>query len=194
METAYFKIGITIERESMPALVELLKQVFKAAQVNDEAKDRRLQASRNAMYAGQKPPEDKGLLIDSREAAKLLGIPLRRRKFIKLGLLCIASVKRREPCHWNKWRQIEKRKIEKQIFFRLPLLQAESMAKPTPPIPMGTRSNGINLDGLLRFHLSPKGDEKRRNPPSAANDCNAKNGRPSNEQINTDVGFLEQQF
>jgi excisionase family DNA binding protein len=74
METTYFKIGITIERESMPALVELLKQVVTAAQGGDEAKDRRLRASQNAIFAGQKPPEDKGLLIDSRQAAKLLGV------------------------------------------------------------------------------------------------------------------------
>lgn len=74
METAYLKIGITIERENMPALVELLKQVLRAAQGVDEAKERRLQASRNAIFAGEKPPEDKGLLINSRQAAKLLGI------------------------------------------------------------------------------------------------------------------------
>ena len=74
METTYLKIGITIERENMPALVELLKQALRAAQGVDEAKERRLQVSRNAIFAGQKPPEDKGLLIDSRQAAKLLGI------------------------------------------------------------------------------------------------------------------------
>jgi excisionase family DNA binding protein len=74
MEQAYLKIGITIERESMPVLVELLKQAFKAAHGDDEAKERRLQVSRNANYMGQKSPEDKGLLIDSRHAAKLLGI------------------------------------------------------------------------------------------------------------------------
>jgi excisionase family DNA binding protein len=74
METTYFKIGITIERENMPALVELLKQVLRAVQGDDEAKERRLQASRNAIFAGQKPPEDKGLLTNSRQAAKLLGV------------------------------------------------------------------------------------------------------------------------
>jgi excisionase family DNA binding protein len=74
METTCFKIGITIERENIPALVELLKQVLKAAQGDDEAKERRLQASRNANFAGQKPPDDRGLLIDSRQTAKLLGI------------------------------------------------------------------------------------------------------------------------
>jgi excisionase family DNA binding protein len=74
METTCIKVGITIERESMPALVELMKQVFQAAKGIDEAKERRLQASRNANFMGQKPPEDKGLLIDSRQAAKLLRI------------------------------------------------------------------------------------------------------------------------
>jgi excisionase family DNA binding protein len=79
MRPTHLKIGITIERESMPVLVELLKQALKAAKGDDEAKERRLQASRNAIFAGQKPPEqklpeEKGLLIDSRQAAKLLGI------------------------------------------------------------------------------------------------------------------------
>jgi excisionase family DNA binding protein len=77
METAYLKIGITIDRENMPSLVELLKQALRAAQGVDEAKERRLQASRNAIFAGQKPPEDQGLLIDSRQAAKLLGVSTR---------------------------------------------------------------------------------------------------------------------
>lgn len=40
----------------------------------DEGRERRLRAPRNAPFAGQKPPEDKGLLIDSKEAAKLLKI------------------------------------------------------------------------------------------------------------------------
>jgi excisionase family DNA binding protein len=74
METTYFKIGITIEREAMTTLVELLKQVLNAAQGIDEERERRLRASQNALFAGQKPPEDKGLLIDSRQAAKLLKV------------------------------------------------------------------------------------------------------------------------
>ena len=58
----------------MPALIELAKQVLKAARGEDEGRERRLRASRNALFAGQKPPEDKGLLIDSRQAAKLLKV------------------------------------------------------------------------------------------------------------------------
>ena len=74
MEPLHLKIGIMIERESMTTLVDLLKQVVKSAQGVDEERDRRLRASQNALFAGQKPPDDKGLLINTREAAKLMKI------------------------------------------------------------------------------------------------------------------------
>jgi len=74
METVHFNIGITIERESLPALIELMKTVLSAVRRDDENKTARQRASQQALFAGQKPPTDKGLLINSREAAKLLKI------------------------------------------------------------------------------------------------------------------------
>lgn len=37
-----------------------------------------LEASRNAHFGGQKPPEDMGLLVDSRQVAKMLGVSPRK--------------------------------------------------------------------------------------------------------------------
>lgn len=41
---------------------------------SDLRAERRLQSSQNAIYAGQKPPQDQGLLIDVKQAAKLLEV------------------------------------------------------------------------------------------------------------------------
>ena len=47
--------------------------------VSDSEKKReaRLHSSRTAMFAGQQPPTDHGLLIDSKEAAKMLKVSAR---------------------------------------------------------------------------------------------------------------------
>jgi excisionase family DNA binding protein len=74
MEPVHFNIGITIERESMPILIELMKTVLRSARSDDDNKTARQRASEHALFAGQKPPTDKGLLVNSREAAKLLKI------------------------------------------------------------------------------------------------------------------------
>lgn len=74
METVHFNIGITIERESLPALIELTKTVLSAVRRDDEDRTARQRASQQALFAGQKPPTDKGLLINSREAARLLKV------------------------------------------------------------------------------------------------------------------------
>ncbi len=74
METIYFKIGIAIERDAMPALVELATRLAKAVRGENEGHERRLRASQNALLAGEKPPREKGLLIDSKQAAKLLNV------------------------------------------------------------------------------------------------------------------------
>jgi excisionase family DNA binding protein len=36
-----------------------------------------MKASRNALFAGQKPPQDRGLLIDTNQVAKLLQVSAR---------------------------------------------------------------------------------------------------------------------
>src|SRR5206468_9872475 len=43
----------------------------------DERRNARLRASQNAIFGREKPPDDQGLLIDSKEAARLLKVPQR---------------------------------------------------------------------------------------------------------------------
>ncbi|MHB8971281.1 MAG: helix-turn-helix transcriptional regulator [Pirellulaceae bacterium] len=77
MEVVHLRVGITLDAEAIATLIALLRKVIPEAPVEDAKREARLHASRNALFAGQKPPEDRGLLIDNREAAKLLKISAR---------------------------------------------------------------------------------------------------------------------
>jgi excisionase family DNA binding protein len=81
-----FKVAESEERKTvqppfMTTVVDLLTKALSRVSSQqlesspiDQKQVARLRASQNANFMGQKPPEDKGLLIDSRQAAKLLGI------------------------------------------------------------------------------------------------------------------------
>ena len=58
-------------------LTELLRRAVISATGIDPQREARVRASQHANFGGQKPPEDKGLLIDTRQAAKLLKISAR---------------------------------------------------------------------------------------------------------------------
>jgi predicted DNA-binding transcriptional regulator AlpA len=71
--------GWLLGDDAAKALAEFLGPALKQAKAIppnelDEGKDARLRASQNAIFAGQKPPDDQGLLIDSKQAAKLLKV------------------------------------------------------------------------------------------------------------------------
>lgn len=51
-----------------------LKEIFREASGIDEKKEVRLRASQHALFGDQKPSEDIGLLIDTKQAAKLLNL------------------------------------------------------------------------------------------------------------------------
>lgn len=92
MKEIHLQIGITLDRDSATALVDLLAQAVEqgaaqrtqavtAARSSDEPATRRkmtpLEASRHALFGGQTPPEDVGMLIDTRQVAKLLNVSSR---------------------------------------------------------------------------------------------------------------------
>src|SRR5262249_24246295 len=79
METVEVRLTITLDEEAAKALAELIAPAIKQATGGEsvERKDARLQASHNVMFGGEKPPGDQGLLIDSREAARLLKVSQR---------------------------------------------------------------------------------------------------------------------
>jgi excisionase family DNA binding protein len=93
MKEIRLQIGITLDRDSATALVDLLAQAVEqgaaqctqavtAARSSDEPATRRkmtpLEASQHALFGGQEPPEDRGLLIDTREVSKLLSVSSRK--------------------------------------------------------------------------------------------------------------------
>jgi excisionase family DNA binding protein len=78
MQTIQVQLAITLGDDAAKALAELPGPAFRQAAISandaDEGSEARLRASQQAIFAGQKPPDDQGLLIDSKEAAKLLKV------------------------------------------------------------------------------------------------------------------------
>src|SRR5688572_22410308 len=79
MKTIQVQLAVTIGDDTSKLLVDLLTQALKqsaspSADSIDDRREARVRDSRNALFAGQKPPDAAGLLIDSREAARLLKV------------------------------------------------------------------------------------------------------------------------
>jgi excisionase family DNA binding protein len=78
MHTLHLQLAITVDDEAARTLAELLVPTLRQAALSqkdaDERREARLRAPQQAIFVGQKPPDDQGLLIDSKHAAKLLRI------------------------------------------------------------------------------------------------------------------------
>jgi predicted DNA-binding transcriptional regulator AlpA len=79
MKNIQFQATISLGEDATKSLVEILtyaltQTVAQSAGSLDEKREARLIASRKALFAGQQPRENLGLLIDSREAARLLKV------------------------------------------------------------------------------------------------------------------------
>lgn len=79
MDSIDVQVSVSISEESSNALAKILAPAIRQAlgispEEIDEGKEARLRASQNAIFGGRKPAEDQGLLIDSRQAAKLLKV------------------------------------------------------------------------------------------------------------------------
>jgi predicted DNA-binding transcriptional regulator AlpA len=80
----HLTIRITLEAESVAALLEFLRNA-----IEPKADDRTtelslvrrkmtpMEASQHALFGGQKPPEDRGLLLDTRQVSKMLNVSAR---------------------------------------------------------------------------------------------------------------------
>jgi excisionase family DNA binding protein len=77
MKTVQLQLAITLGDDAAKALAELLvpaiKQAMQTGTEEDARRQARLRASQNALFGGEEPT-DQGLLIDSRQAAKLLNV------------------------------------------------------------------------------------------------------------------------
>jgi excisionase family DNA binding protein len=78
MHAFHVQLTITLGDDTAKALAGLLGPVLGEAAIPasdaDEAREARLRASQHALFAGQQPPDDQGLLIDSKQAARLLKV------------------------------------------------------------------------------------------------------------------------
>ena len=93
MKPIQMQLTFTLNDESLSAFVELLERVIRQStaesalgvidtvkRIKDQheqsgiRKKTPLESSQHALFGGQKPPVDTGLLIDTRETAKLLNV------------------------------------------------------------------------------------------------------------------------
>lgn len=79
MKPIQLQLTITLDEIAAKSLAELLVPAIRQALglpegELDQGRDARLRASQNAIFGGSKPPTDQGLLIDSKQAAKLLRV------------------------------------------------------------------------------------------------------------------------
>ena len=74
MKPVTLQVSITFDEDVLTAIIR--RAVISVMGI-DPQREARIRASQHANFGGQKPPEDKGLLIDLREAAKLLGLSQR---------------------------------------------------------------------------------------------------------------------
>ena len=74
MERMQLQLAITLDEKAVAAVVALMREAFPDSTPEDEKREDRMRASRDAIFGGQKPPEDKGLLVDSKQAARLLRV------------------------------------------------------------------------------------------------------------------------
>lgn len=123
MKTIQLQLSVTIGDDAARILAEIIGPAIKHAQRPahsdvDERREARLRASQNALFAGQKPPEDQGMLIDSREATP--GSNLSRwkneRHATNIGV-CHSPINKRVPaCVYTDVRQFSSHH-ERRILF-----------------------------------------------------------------------------
>lgn len=82
MKTIQVQLALTLDETAATTLADLLALAINqgigiASGEADGRREARTRASQHAIFGGQKPPEDRGLLIDSREVARLLNVSSR---------------------------------------------------------------------------------------------------------------------
>lgn len=71
MKPVTLQISVILDED---VLTDMIRRAVIDATGIDPKREARVRASQHAIFAGHKPPEDKGLLIDIKEAAKLMSL------------------------------------------------------------------------------------------------------------------------
>lgn len=74
MNPIELNLRVTVDEANVRAIINVIRQALQFDNDADAKREARMRASRNAQFAGQKPPEDRGLLIDMNQVAKLLKV------------------------------------------------------------------------------------------------------------------------
>lgn len=77
MKPVELKFHVTLDEPSVRVIVDLVSAAVRQNFETDSLQVARLTASHNALFGSEKPPEDRGLLIDTANAAKLLKVSRR---------------------------------------------------------------------------------------------------------------------
>jgi predicted DNA-binding transcriptional regulator AlpA len=82
MKQVQLHIGVTLDEHAVGILTGLLRQAFSridgiSDQIERERHEAHIRASEHAMFRGQQPPKGRGLLIDTKEVARLLDVSAR---------------------------------------------------------------------------------------------------------------------
>lgn len=77
MNPIELNMRVSVDQASVLEIIKMIRQALQGDPDFDSRAEARMRASRNALFAGQKPPEDRGLLIDTNQVAKLLKVSAR---------------------------------------------------------------------------------------------------------------------
>jgi len=77
MKPIQLQFSVTLDEHEATKVVDLIRSAVVQPVGFDPTREARIKASQHAFFAGQKPPEDKGLLVDTNEVAKLLKVSAR---------------------------------------------------------------------------------------------------------------------
>jgi excisionase family DNA binding protein len=77
MQTIQLQVAITLDEDAAKALAAILAPALRQVTTPDDGREARRRISQRALLRGEELPEDQGLLIDSKEAARLLKVSAR---------------------------------------------------------------------------------------------------------------------
>lgn len=76
MKTLDIRMNIVLDDDALEQLKQIVREALSPTR-EEQSRDRRIKASQHANLGGKELPTDKGLLVDTKQAAKLVGVSTR---------------------------------------------------------------------------------------------------------------------